>query len=237
MSNNSITSRFSPWLTPIAYPLACRVILPTYFRDIEVVGRHNLPTTGPVILAPTHRSRWDALMIGYAAGRWVTGRDLRFMVSENEVSGLQGWFIRRLGGFPLNPDKPAIGSLRHGLEILLSGEVLVIFPEGAIFRDYQVHTLKPGFARMALQAEAMKSGLGIKIIPISMHYETPDVRWRSRVSIRIGAPLNVSDYSGPAIKQQARVLTDDLRSALEDLDQVAMGDRSPNHLPLAIQSG
>jgi 1-acyl-sn-glycerol-3-phosphate acyltransferase len=225
-STSSITSQFSPWLTPIAYPLACRILLPAYFRQIEVIGRHNLPTSGPAILAPTHRSRWDALLMGYAAGRWVTGRDLRFMVSANEVSGVQGWFIRRLGGFPLNPDKPSIASLRHGLEILLNGEVLVVFPEGAIFRDYQVHHLKPGLARMALQAEAMQPGLGIKIVPISFHYDNPEVRWRSRVNILIGTPLEVSDCQGPSTKQNAKLLTTNLRSALEELDQIAMGNRT-----------
>lgn len=214
-----IDSRFSPWLTPLVYPLACNVVLPFYFGHIEVTGREHLPLDGPVILAPTHRSRWDALMVGYAAGRWVTARDLRFMVSANEVSGVQGWFIRRLGGFPVDPLQPAIASLRHGVEILQAGEMLVIFPEGAIFRDDTVHPLKPGLARLALQAEALTPGLNVKIVPISLHYGEPNVSWRCGVKVRIGAPIAVKDYALSTPKENARLLTADLQKSLKGLNE------------------
>ena len=72
------------------YLLGRHALLPLYFRQIEVIGREHLPLSGPVLLAPTHRSRWDALMIPYAAGRDITGRDLRFLVSEDEMRGVQG---------------------------------------------------------------------------------------------------------------------------------------------------
>lgn len=94
-----ISSRVSPWLAPLAYFLGCRIVLPLHFGKITTSGQENLPTTGPVILAPTHRSRWDAVIVPAVTGRTVTGRDLTFMVSANEASGLQGWFVRRLGGF------------------------------------------------------------------------------------------------------------------------------------------
>ena len=34
-----------------------------YLRDRTVLGAENLQKQGPVLLAPTHRARWDALMI------------------------------------------------------------------------------------------------------------------------------------------------------------------------------
>src|SRR4028118_892633 len=141
-----VTSRVCHWLTSIMYPLGRRLVMPLYFRKLKVVGQENIPKTGPVILAPTHRSRWDALTIPYAAGKPITGRDLRFMVSEDEVKGLQGWFIRRMGGFPVNTKHPGISSLRHGVELLRNGEALVMFPEGNIYQDGQLHPLKPGMA-------------------------------------------------------------------------------------------
>src|SRR5919202_5151126 len=153
-----VTSRVCHWLTPIIYPLGCHVIMPFFFGQLKVTGQENIPRTGPVILAPTHRSRWDALVIPYAAGKPVTGRDLRYMVSEDEIKGIQGWFIRRMGGFPVNTRHPGVGSFRHSLELLRNGEALVIFPEGDIFRDGRVQPLKPGMARIGLQAEASKPG-------------------------------------------------------------------------------
>lgn len=211
-----IRSRFSPWLTPLVYALGCWIVLPAYFR-IEVTGQENLPTRGPVILAPTHRSRWDALLVPYAAGRFVTGRDIHFMVTADEVKGFQGWLIRRLGGFPVNPRQPAIASLRHGVEVLQDQEMMVIFPEGGIFRDRKLHPLKPGLARLALQAEAGQSDLGIQIVPISLHYSQLLPKWGCRVKIDIGEPLRVADYLEGNTKQQAQQLTANLESALAHL--------------------
>ena len=210
-------SRFSPWLTPIVYPLARRLVLPLYFGEITVTGQEHLPLDGPVILAPTHRARWDAILVPYATGRNVTGRDLRFMVSADEVSGLQGWFIRRLGGFPVNTKRPTIASLRHGVEVLQQGEMLVIFPEGGIFRDNQVHTLKPGLARLAIQAELSQPGLGIRVVPISMKYSQPYPSWGTNVNIQIDRPLQVASYCQGNAKQDAKKLTADLELKLKEL--------------------
>jgi 1-acyl-sn-glycerol-3-phosphate acyltransferase len=215
-----IDSRFSPWLTPLAYPLVNGLVLPFYFGQIRVSGQEHLPADGPVILAPTHRSRWDAIIVGAVAGRSVTGRDLRFMVSVNEVTGVQGWFIRRLGGFPVNPKQPAIASLRHGVDILQNRQMMVIFPEGGIFRDDELHPLKPGLARIALQAEVTQPNLGVKIVPMHLHYSSPSVPWRSHISVHIGAPLCVADYKQGVVKQSAKALTADLEASLKQLGEL-----------------
>ncbi len=198
------------------------MVIPRYFGTLDISGQEHLPRRGPVILAPTHRSRWDALLVSCAAGRYVTGRDLRFMVSASEMKGIQGWFVRRLGGFPVNPQQPAIASLRFGVEALQDGEMMVIFPEGGIFRDDSLHPLKPGLARLALQAEASKSGLGVKIVPIYISYGDPYPSWNCDVTIRIGEPLQVHNYGQGqgGMKQRAQHLTADIETALQDLGAV-----------------
>ena len=224
ISDSSITtiqSRISPWLTPIAYGLGCWLVLPSFFQ-IEVTGQENLPKQGAVILAPTHRARWDSLLIPYATGRFVTGRDLRFMVTADEMKGLQGWVIQRLGGFPVNPRNPAIASLRYGVEVLQNGEMLVIYPEGNIFRDCQLQPLKPGLARLALQAESNRPELGLKIVPIHLRYGQPLPKWGCKVKIQIGKPLEVAAYQQVSgVKQKAQQITHDLEASLRQL-----GDRA-----------
>jgi 1-acyl-sn-glycerol-3-phosphate acyltransferase len=217
-STSSDISRVLPWLAQLVYPLGSRLVLPFFFHKLEVIGQENLPLSGPVILAPTHRSRWDALLVPYATGRIVTGRDLRFMVSADEVKGLQGWFIRRLGGFPIDTKHPAVSTLRHGVELLQAGEMMVIFPEGNIFREGTVHPLKPGLARIALSAESNHPGLGVKIVPIHLRYSQPYPRWGCDVTIRIGSPIKVTNYNTGSIKQNAKELTTDLEAALKALN-------------------
>jgi 1-acyl-sn-glycerol-3-phosphate acyltransferase len=212
-------SQFTPWLIATAYPLGRYGVVPAYFQQVEVTGRHHLPLSGPMILAPTHRSRWDAIMVPFAAGHDITGRHLRFMVSANEVVGLQGWLIRHLGGFPVDTHRPAIATLRHGVELLQQGQTLVIFPEGDIFRQTVVQPLKPGLARIALQAQGNHTDLGVKIVPIHIRYSRPNVPWRCRVQIHIGAPLVASNYCLSSPKLSAQQLTTDLYHQLSSLGE------------------
>ena len=210
-------SQVSPWLSPLAYMFGSHFLLPFFFGQIRITGQEHLPKTGPVILAPTHRARWDSLLLPYATGRCVTGRDLRFMITITECQGLQGWFVRHLGGFPVDLQRPSISTLRYAVELLQNEEMLVIYPEGGIFRDREIHNLKPGIARLALTAESSQPGLGVKIIPITINYSQPLPEWGTDVSIHIGAALKVSDYAKSHVKQDAPRLMTDLAKALQQL--------------------
>jgi 1-acyl-sn-glycerol-3-phosphate acyltransferase len=210
------TSLISPCLSSLAYSLGTNLLLPNFFGRIEVTGQNNIPATGPVILAPTHRSRWDALLVPFAAGRHVTGRDLRFMVTATECTGVQGWFISRLGGFAVDPQRPSISSLRHAVDLLVDGQVLVIFPEGGI-RKGRVHPLKPGIARLALRAELDHPGLGVQILPISINYSHLNPSWGTKVNVDIGMPIEAAKYVRGCIKADAQFLTNDLTKTLQQL--------------------
>ncbi|NEP58365.1 MAG: 1-acyl-sn-glycerol-3-phosphate acyltransferase [Symploca sp. SIO2G7] len=220
-----VNSQVSYWLASILYPLGRRLVMPLYFKQLKVTGHENIPKTGPVILAPTHRSRWDALVMPYAAGKPVTGRDLRFMVSADECTGLQGWFIKRMGGFPVDTKRPGISSIRHSVELLRSGEALVMFPEGNVFRDGKLHPLKPGMARIALQTESSEPGIGLKIVPVNIRYSHLIPHWGSDVTVNIASPLTVADYLSKSTKTSAQQLTNDLETAMKNFDT---GDISVN---------
>ncbi|NEO26804.1 MAG: 1-acyl-sn-glycerol-3-phosphate acyltransferase, partial [Kamptonema sp. SIO4C4] len=169
---------------------------------------------------PTHRSRWDALMMPYAAGKLVTGRTLRFMVSANEMTGLQGWFIRRLGGFPVDSKRPRLESLHHSIELLCQREALVIFPEGNIYRQPEVEPLKRGVAAIALQAQAKLPDEVVKIVPVSIHYSDKYPHWGTDVNIAIGEPLAVSQYNLDTPKTSSKKLTQNLENTLRRLHEV-----------------
>jgi 1-acyl-sn-glycerol-3-phosphate acyltransferase len=217
LSSDRHPAGISRWLTKIIYPLGQYLVLPGYFREIEVIGAEHIPRAGATILAPTHRSRWDPILIPYVFGPYVTGRDVRFMVSIDEMQGLQGWFTRRLGGFAIDTNKPGIASIRNSVDLLHDDAMLTIFPEGNIFRDGALHPLKKGLARIAMQAESLKSGLDLQVIPVNFNYERPEPRFRDRVSIQIGAPLAVKTYQQFSTKTGAEKLHQDLTHSLEDL--------------------
>ncbi|MCC0178355.1 1-acyl-sn-glycerol-3-phosphate acyltransferase [Waterburya agarophytonicola K14] len=215
---DELNSRISPWVAKILYPIGCHLVLPLFFGKIQINGQDNIPSDAPVIVAPTHRSRWDALIVPYAVGRLASGRDLRFMVSANEVRGFQGWVIRRMGGFPVNTDRPNLNSVRHSIKLLKQDrEMLVIFPEGGIYYDRQIHPLKRGVALIALQAETDKFKRKVKILPVGIRYSEPVPKWGTEVTVDIGSPLTVADYFNDSLRQSSQKLTVALEESLRKL--------------------
>lgn len=216
--SDELNSRVSPWMAAILYPIGSYLVIPLFFGKIEINGQENIPLRDPVIVAPTHRSRWDAFIVPYAVGRLVSGRDLRFMVSANEVKGLQGWIIRRMGGFPVNTERPQLSSVHHSVELLKQDqEMLVVFPEGGIFHDTQIHPLKRGVALIALQAQIDKSEREVKILPVAIRYSQPYPSWKTEVKVDIGSPLTVAEYVSNSLRHSSQKLTAALQESLQKL--------------------
>ncbi|MGC9503583.1 lysophospholipid acyltransferase family protein [Baaleninema sp.] len=229
--SDAVSSRVSPWLRAIVYPLAHYVVLPTYFHSIDVRGQENLPKSGTVILAPTHRSRWDPILVAYLTGYRVTQRDPRFMTSANETTGIQGWIVRRLGAFPVNLNRVGIGSLRHGLELLLQQKMLVLFTEGNLFfiqkniektnpDPEEIYPMKPGLGRLTMQVIEQNPNTDIRIVPMSLRYSTGTPTWRCDVRVRIGEALDPKAYFDGAPKRSAKRLMAALKERLEILHEV-----------------
>lgn len=220
---NIIKNRVSNWLANLMYPLGSFIVLPTYFGRIEISGQENIPKTGPIILAPTHRSYWDAIILARAAGRWISGRDLRFMVTKDEYNRpIQGWFIKRMGGYPVDSKNPT-SSINCSVELLRAGEAIVIFPEGVpggkgeFFREGKVYPLKRGLARVALEADRDRANGAVKILPISLKYSKTKPSRRTDIVVKIGKPILVSNYQSDSLRKSSRVLTAVLSDRLTEL--------------------
>jgi 1-acyl-sn-glycerol-3-phosphate acyltransferase len=205
----------SPWLSPLAMVATQDLALPAWFRTIEVLGEQHLPHGGPVLLAPTHRARWDALILPHAAGRRVTGRDCRFMVTVDEMKGLQGWFLHRLGCFPVDQRRPTTASLRYAVDLLADGQQLVVFPEGRIQRDDSPIRLQQGLGRLALLAAGR--GVAVPVVPVGIAYSPSRPRPGGSAALCFGEPLRVSG-SG---REAAQALTAALSEALQSAEQAA----------------
>ena len=213
----TIKSKIVPWLSKVAYFLGDKLIFPWFFRQVEITGQENIPKYGAVIIAPTHRSRWDALVVPYATGKIISGRDPYFMVSANEMRGIQGWLIGRLGGFPVNTDRFSLNSLYHSVNLLSQNNMVVIFPEGNIFRSDEVKPLKRGVAKIALEVIQNYPESEIKILPVSIKYNEPMPSRGSSVSVKIGVPLQVKDYHTNSVRKNSFYLTADLENYLQTI--------------------
>ncbi len=204
----------SPWLTGAAYYLGKYLVFPLYFGKITITGQEQIPAAGSLLVTPTHRSRWDAVLVPHSVGWRVSGRHLYFMVAAEEVRGFQGWWIRRLGGFPVQREKPGREALTQALTLLSRGDSLVMFPEGKISREGTLLPLKPGPVHLALQAVQHNPELILHILPVYLKYSHPYQPWRTQVVIRIGAPLRVLPPTDQSLRQATLALTVALRESL-----------------------
>ncbi len=207
----------SPWLSPLAMAVTQDLALPGYFGPIRVLHPERLPRQGAVLLAPTHRARWDALLLPHAAGRRVSGRDCRFMVTIDEMKGLQGWFLQRLGCFAVDQGRPTLSSLRYAVDLLRAGEQLVVFPEGMICRDDGPINLQQGLARLALLA--IGQGVSVPVVPVGIAYGHPRPIPGDAAALCFGEPLQVRGEG----REAARAFTSDLAEAMLSAERLARG--------------
>ena len=77
------TDRINPFLGFLAMFVTQDIVIKAFFSEINVKNKKfSIPKNSSIILAPTHRSRWDGLILTLAMGRRVTKKDCRFMVTR-----------------------------------------------------------------------------------------------------------------------------------------------------------
>ena len=170
------------------------IVLKFFFSKKKLINNDfSIPKNTSIILAPTHRSRWDGLILTMAMGRRVTSKDCRFMVTKAEMRGIQGWFLNRLGCFSINQLSPSLSTLRYAVDLIEKGEQLVVFPEGKINKYGKKLALKEGLYRLAKLAS--KKTDSIIIIPIGIAYSDLSPKFRSQFCLSFGKPMHMDDYS------------------------------------------
>ena len=183
------------------------IVLRFFFSKKKIINNNfSIPINSSIILAPTHRSRWDGLVLTMAMGRRVTQKDCRFMVTKSEMRGMQGWFLKRLGCFSINQLSPSLSTLRHAIDLIQKGEQLVVFPEGKINKFGRKLVLKEGLYRLARLAT--KKTDSITIIPIGIAYSKVSPKFRSEFCLSLGEPIVMTDYLNLTIKEFNKFLNE-----------------------------
>ena len=185
------------------------IVLRIFFSKKKIINnRLSIPINSSIILAPTHRSRWDGLLLTMAMGRRVNNKDCRFMVTKSEMKGIQGWFLKRLGCFSINQLSPSLKTLRHAIELIEEGEQLVVFPEGKINKYGKKLVLKEGLYRLArLSTKKTKS---IFIVPIGIAYSEVSPKFRSQFCLSLGKPILMNDFLHLTINEFNKFLSEEM---------------------------
>ena len=133
------------------------------------------------------------------------------MVTKSEMSGIQGWFLKRLGCFSINQLSPSLSVLRYAVNLIVNKYQLVVFPEGKINKFGKKLILKEGLYRLALLAA--KKNNSIFIIPIGIAYSQVSPKMRDKVSLCFGEPLIVNKNSNLSIQDFNEILNKRMHKA------------------------
>ena len=180
---------------------------------VEVHGRFNIPTTGPVIIAPVHRS-----FIDFFIASEVTNRPIAFMAKDELWRyKLPAKFLEAFGAFPVNRSGVDRKALERAESILKSGGTLILFPEGTRRSGNTVGKLHEGAAFLAARTGAV-------IIPVGLS-ETEQIMpkgskipKRMPVKIAIGKPVRAPDTSS-----SKRVRKSELDKITADVEESMQG--------------
>ncbi|HEY9869065.1 MAG TPA: lysophospholipid acyltransferase family protein [Candidatus Obscuribacterales bacterium] len=169
------------WLSFAVFNPLNWLVVRARFRRLEVAGIENVPCEGPFIVVSNHICRWDGLVL-----HELIGRPCNWMVSPNELTGLQGAVLRSMGCFPADCRYDLVGFVRAQAA---SGHGIVIFPEGNVFADGATHPFKNGAARLALSCAA--AGIALPVVPVAIHYPEEEP---ASVRVSFGEPVELLPY-------------------------------------------
>lgn len=110
---------------------------------VDVHGLENLPAQGGVLLLGNHISWVDWAMVQIASPRPVRFVMLKTIYQRWYLR----WFFKALGCIPIERGAGADNALAAVAEQLNAGEVVCLFPEGAISRNGQLGELRRGYER------------------------------------------------------------------------------------------
>jgi len=167
----------------------------SFWFSIKFEGKENIPKNKGCVYASNHRSYADPPLI-------VLGVKRRFSFMAKEElfeKKFFGGLIARLGAFPVSRGKGDMEVIETAVERLKKGDNLVIFPEGTRSKDGKVGRGKGGAAVIASKARTL-------IVPVGIVFKDEKLKFRSKIRVVYGKPIDVSEFVTDGEEPAARDL-------------------------------
>jgi glycerol-3-phosphate O-acyltransferase / dihydroxyacetone phosphate acyltransferase len=179
-----------------------------FFERVEVRHPERVPPMGPVLLCINHPNNLiDSLLVGS-----VLPRKVHYLATAALFRNpLIARFLVTLGVIPVyrKADDPA--KMDRNMEMFAAcdeafdrGWLIVIYPEGVTHSEAHVQRLKTGAARIALGYEA-HAPERLTVVPVGLSFEARK-RFRGRVLVSYGEPVDVSSYLAVYREEPAKAL-------------------------------
>ncbi|MGI4779939.1 MAG: MFS transporter [Janthinobacterium lividum] len=182
-----------------------------FIYRFRIRGDANIPTSGPAVLVCNHVSFVDAVLLMAASPRPI------HFVMDHRIFRVPvlGWLFRLAKAIPVAPQKEDPVAYAHAFEqaarVLRDGDLLAIFPEGAITQDGSVQAFRGGVMKILERARA--EGIAPPVVPMALtnlwgsFFSRVELRggkrvamvqpfrrgFYSRVGLHVGAPVAAGD--------------------------------------------
>ena len=186
------------------HPLPGRLLIGAVVRILWVITKFLWPwrvenaelllsdPRGRVIIM-NHESMLDPVVA--VVTLWLNHVPVRIVYkSEFDKIRPATWLFSRAGGFPVERGTADMKTVRRARAMLMRGECVLIYPEGTRVRDDAQAESHGGYAIMAQLAKAPVQPLAI--------IGARRLRFRHRVYLRAGEPIEWSDLSSEKRKEQ-----------------------------------
>ena len=145
-------------------------------------GTEYIPQRGGVIIASNHRAYSDPPLLGTAAPREL------FYLAKKELfeNKAFGWLIAKFNAIPIQRKAFDRKGYNTALELLKSGNALVLFPEGTRSKNGELLPPQQGVGKIALEA-------GVPIVPAYIRNSKNlfgNLFKRKRLVVKFGSPIN-----------------------------------------------
>ena len=160
---NVIVVGYLFWLMPEYLIRLVMLVVTRFVYRLRVRGEEHLPTDGPGVLICNHVSFVDAVILGL-----ISPRPTVFLMDHRIFkTAALGWFFRLCKAIPIAPQKEDPEAYEQAFvrarEVLANGDLLCIFPEGAITKDGQLQPFKGGIMKILEGYEQ------VPVIPSALH--------------------------------------------------------------------
>ena len=188
----------------------------------KAVGKENIPAFSPddrLMICSNHISILDPVFLVMCQRRHV------FFMAKAELfsNRLATWFFgKQLGAFPVHRGKGDTGAIDTAKDIVCSGKLLGIFPEGTRSKDGKLGRAKSGAALIASQT-------GATVIPVCIHTKGQRVRLFHRTIIEFGTPLSpaelhLQDPEHPDLRYASRLIMEKIGGMMGQEAETAKGE-------------
>lgn len=177
-----------------------------YWTKLENADR--LPKKGKIIICGNHLSMMDPVLLVILLKRRISFMAKKSLFGHFGV----GWFLPRMGAFPVDRTGVSVSAVRTAISVLDDGGALGIFPEGTRSKNGALGRAFDGIGMIAAKSKA-------PILPAAIITKHQKPKPFTRTVVRFGTLIETPADAVDGKQEYALMTSEAMRQIAEMLEQ------------------